>query len=443
MAKLSLTLALAVLCLLQVATAASVPAAATKYNGHKVIRVKNPSQTLLDHVSSSGLDAWGRGADFIDLRVRGPADLAALQAAAGGKKVDYTVVVDNVQAVIDADRASHPAASTAESVSAAAVNVDLTWFNDYHRYPEIVEFVKTACAKASGICSFTPSIGKSVQGRDLVALKIGTPAPAGGAAKPQVYIQGSQHAREWAATATVQYIVHQLLTSTDARVKSLLDKVDVHVVPLGNPDGYEYSWTGDRLWRKNRRDNGDGTFGVDLNRNWAWKWGQGGASQYTDDDTYQGPRPESEPEVQALAGYIRSLPRVVAAIDVHTFSQLLLRPWGDTSAASKHEAEHKAITTKMAATIKSVSGKAYTPQTAYSLYKTTGSASDYFYSLTKSGTSGQSIRPYGITIELRPTSSAGSSGFILPKEQILPTGKEVFPAFLDYAENGVAKQLAA
>ncbi|KAI9218533.1 hypothetical protein BC828DRAFT_332393, partial [Blastocladiella britannica] len=248
-----------------------------------------------------------------------------------------------------------------------------SYFNSYHQYADIKTFLSGICSTAgSGKCTWIPSIGKSLQGTDISALKLGTPSSAN---KPQIYIQGSLHAREWAASSTVQYIVYQLLTATDASTKAVLDAFDIHVVPLSNPDGYAYTWAsgGDRLWRKNRRDNGDGTFGVDLNRNYAYHWsGSGGASDNTDDETYRGPSAESEPETKVLSAYYKSLDRVTAAIDFHTFSQLILRPWGDTKVLPVHDKQYIDIGTQIHNIIKGVSGLNYVSEPSISLYPTTG-----------------------------------------------------------------------
>jgi murein tripeptide amidase MpaA len=139
--------------------------------------------------------------------------------------------------------------------------------------------------------------------------------------KPQFWIQGQIHAREWIGGATVQYFVHHLLThyGKDDRVTSVLDANELIVVPCLNPDGYEYSWTTNRLWRKNRRDNGRlNGFGVDLNRNWDEFWDlEGGSSRSPFSEVYRGPGPASEPEVQALSKYFLKHKRIIGALDIH------------------------------------------------------------------------------------------------------------------------------
>merc|ERR1711988_905823 len=195
----------------------------------------------------------------------------------------------------------------------------------------------------------------------------------------QIWINGGQHAREWIAPAAVMYMTEQLVkdyktgeklerlekskdlgesdewlmknkvpkdfgesleSGVRARaqhVKKMLDKFEFVVAPVINPDGYEYSFTGNRLWRKNRRKNDDGTMGVDLNRNWGNHWGQGGASTNPTAIDYQGPSAASEPEVAACQKYIMGLKHRVAGIDFHSYGQLILRSKGWTKQKSQDE----------------------------------------------------------------------------------------------------------
>ncbi len=102
--------------------------------------------------------------------------------------------------------------------------------------------------------------------------------------------------------------------------------------PCRHPDGYSYTWTNNRLWRKNRRPNPNGSTGVDLNRNWGYQWGGEGASTSQGSDTYRGASGFSEPETQAIRDFITNRPYIRAHVDVHSYSQLILSPWGYTPA---------------------------------------------------------------------------------------------------------------
>ena len=157
------------------------------------------------------------------------------------------------------------------------------------------------------------TIGQTVQGTDIVALKVSLGAsriPDGD--RPATLYLGAQHAREWITPEMVRRLAHHVVEgySTDPALTDLVDTTELWFVPVANPDGYDYTFTpGNRLWRKNLRDDdGDGRItandGVDLNRNFPTKWGYDdeGSSPEGGSDTYRGSGPASEPETRALDG---------------------------------------------------------------------------------------------------------------------------------------------
>lgn len=105
---------------------------------------------------------------------------------------------------------------------------------------------------------------------------------------------------------------------------------DRYLIPIVNIDGYDYTWTTNRLWRKNLRKNAHSScLGVDPNRNWNYKWNAtGGASENPCSDTYRGPSPFSEPESTAIGNFTKNMPNLKGYIDFHSYSQLWMRPWG-------------------------------------------------------------------------------------------------------------------
>lgn len=112
------------------------------------------------------------------------------------------------------------------------------------------------------------------------------------------------HAREWITVATVSYIINELIENRDSLDREL-QAIDFYIVPIMNPDGYEYSHEQERLWRKNRRRNfGAYCIGTDLNRNWGYEWGGQGSGKYPCQETYGGTGPLSEPETRAVSDFI-------------------------------------------------------------------------------------------------------------------------------------------
>ena len=177
-------------------------------------------------------------------------------------------------------------------------------------------------------------IGYSIQGRKILAMgltneKIKTD-------KPQVLFLATHHAREWVATEMSMRLMKYLTSNygSDGRVTDLLNTTEVWVIPVANPDGYQYTFTKERLWRKNLRDNdGDGqitiTDGVDLNRNFDSHWGYDdeGSSPIWSSGQYRGLSPNSEPETQAVTDFIQDN-NFKFVVSYHTYGNLILYPWG-------------------------------------------------------------------------------------------------------------------
>ena len=112
------------------------------------------------------------------------------------------------------------------------------------------------------------------------------------------------HAREWISPASVTYIINELVENRDAHGEAVKN-VDWYILPVVNPDGYEYSHRADRLWRKNRKGGVGRCAGTDLNRNFGYKWGGAGSSKEPCKEIYAGTGPFSEPETLAVSNFIQ------------------------------------------------------------------------------------------------------------------------------------------
>jgi murein tripeptide amidase MpaA len=298
------------------------------------------------------------------------------------------------------------------------------FFTAYHTYAEIYAYVQNLTTAYPTISEFIPSIGKSIEQRDIFGISIGSASNP----KKKVFVSGGQHAREWVAPATTLYVLTQLLVlyDTDPTVKALVDSTTFDFIPLVNPDGYFFTWTttSNRLWRKNRRPNAGGSYGVDLNRNWNDHWGGEGSSGTPTSDTYRGTEPFSEPESTAVSKYVLAHGPYLGAIDYHSYSQLILRPYGWTTALPPNDAQAKLVGDTIRDKILAVNNIPYISQPSWQLYYTAGTAQDWYYS--------EGNVPLSYTIELRDT---GTYGFQLPANQILPTGTENWAGFLYFAQN--------
>lgn len=297
------------------------------------------------------------------------------------------------------------------------------------------------------------SLGQSHEGREIWAVKLSDDVATEDPSEPETLFLGGQHAREWIGVEVPFLIAHYLAQhyETTERIKRLIDNLEIWIVPMVNPDGHEYTRSDPcptapeqlcRLWRKNRRDLGNGLFGVDLNRNWGFQWGsRAGGSRNPQSITYRGPEPFSEPEIRAIRDLVLSR-RFRAFIDYHSFSQLIGWPWGYTfdppippSEEKRFDppsdsVEYARIGETMAQLIWSAHGQTYRAcQISVDCpYPAAGVSNDWFYSETGG---------ISLVIELRP--ATGEPGFVLPAEQILPTFEENLPAALYLLEQALAE----
>lgn len=155
-------------------------------------------------------------------------------------------------------------------------------------------------------------------GRSISALKISDNV-ASDEDEPNILYVGNHHAREIATPAHMVQWMRDLCAeySTDPQVQDAVDRYEIWVVPTMNPDGLEHVWNVDQWWRKNRRNNGNGTWGVDLNRNYPYRWAYCGSySNNPSSETYVGPSAGSEPETQVMMGLARAR-HFVKVIDIH------------------------------------------------------------------------------------------------------------------------------
>ncbi|MFH9010388.1 M14 family metallopeptidase [Streptomyces sp. NPDC017943] len=303
----------------------------------------------------------------------------------------------------------------------------------YHNYAEMTSEINAIVAANPSIAS-QRVIGTSYQGRNIVAVKISDNVAAD-ESEPEVLFTHHQHAREHLTVEMALYLLRELTSGygSDSRVTSMVNNREIWIVPDINPDGGEYDIaTGSyRSWRKNRQPNSGSSYvGTDLNRNWNYRWGCcGGSSGSTSSETYRGRAAESAPEVKVVADFVRSRvvggeQQITAGVDFHTYSELVLWPFGytysdtTTGMTADDNAAFKAVGRKMAAS------NGYTAEQSSDLYITDGSIDDYLWGTHKI---------FAYTFEMYPRSGGG--GFYPPDEVIERETSRNRDAVLQLLEN--------
>ncbi|XP_068165228.1 carboxypeptidase O-like [Antennarius striatus] len=292
----------------------------------------------------------------------------------------------------------------------------------YHPMPEIHSWMVQTAKDHPGLVTIV-EYGQTYEKRVITLLKIGLNT---GAKKKAVWMDCGIHAREWIAPAFCQYFVRQILQAyrSDEKMKEMMRNMDFYVTPVLNIDGYIYTWKDDttRLWRKNRTPGPSGCncTGTDLNRNFDANWGTVGISSDCCSNIYPGTQPVSEPEAQAVTYFVGSrIDEFLCFLTIHSYSQLLLVPYGHPNFTANNYAELMEVGLAAADAIKNVHGMHYKVGTSPDiLYPNSGSSRDWAH---------MKGIPFTYTFELRDN---GTFGFLLPEDQIQPACEEAYSGAL-------------
>jgi murein tripeptide amidase MpaA len=346
-------------------------------------------------------------------------------------KVPYSVMIEDLQKLVDVEAAHIQATRENEAANgrhwgtATATAAD-PFFNDYHDWDDINSWEDQIASQYASLVDLK-IVGTSYEGRPIRVMKVTAPANKGTQSKPVIYWEGGIHAREWISHATMLYMVSKLVTlysSNDATTVKLMNSYEIHIVPVVNPDGYVWTWTNDREWRKTRKPNtGSPCIGTDPNRNWDDHWCEQGASTNPCSDSYCGSKAFSEPEVLAMAQYVNATnkaQKVLQFIDYHSYSQLYMAPYGWSPLPPPDATQQQTLGQGSCNAIKAVNGLTYEYGRIYEIiYPASGSSADWGYDVA-------GVK-YSYGIELRDT---GEYGFLLPADQIVPQGEEIWASLL-------------
>ncbi|KAM3857148.1 carboxypeptidase B2 [Diretmus argenteus] len=282
-----------------------------------------------------------------------------------------------------------------------------SYYERYHTLEDIYFWInKTTLEHPAMVTAIL--IGSSYEKRPLYVLKLSVEDKPN---KKAIWLDCGIHAREWISPAFclwfVQYSLFYYKQNPD--ITSILDNMDVYVLPVMNPDGYRYTWTTNRMWRKNRSESPDGAcYGVDLNRNFDAKWCTEGASDKPCSEIYCGQFPQSEPESEAVANFLRiHKDSVQLYLTIHSYSQMLLFPYSYTLDEADNHNDMLAMAQEAAQKIRRHYRNIYKYGAgAKTIYLAPGGSDDWAYNL--------GIK-YAFTFELQ---DRGRYGFLLPPSHI-------------------------
>ncbi len=335
-------------------------------------------------------------------------------------------------------------ASTADGGTSATPSFNDSWWDDYHATQDTYDLIQQVAREHSDIVQLF-TVGTTVESRALLVAKVSDNPTADEKDEPDVLIMAGTHAREWTTYHGAAYFLNwitghyrrtldgALQTAAPGQMDNeslaswLVDNREIYILTMVNPDGIEYAHTTDNNWRKNREPNpgviGRICTGTDINRNFDWHWGElQGDSHNPCAEDYAGPlradglsgiggwRPGDSPPGSFSTREARGIRDLELAHDfkialsLHSFSELVLYPWGYTQSPSPDDADFVAMADVMA------NQTGYTPEQGYTLYKTAGVWDDWSYGVTGA---------YSFTIEM-------GNAFQPPKEEIINQSKLIF-----------------
>ncbi|XP_003416212.1 carboxypeptidase B [Loxodonta africana] len=383
------------------------------FEGEKVFRInvgdENHVNLIQELASTNQIDFWKPDSatqikphSTVDFRVKAE-DIFTVEDFLEQNELQYEVLINNLRSVLEAQFDSGLRA-TGHS------------YEKYNNWETIEAWTQQVAADNPNLISRSV-IGTTFEGRNIYLLKVGK----AGQDKPAIFIDCGFHAREWISPAFCQWFVREAVRTygSETQVTNLLDNLDFYVLPVFNIDGYVYTWTTNRMWRKTRSINsGSACVGTDPNRNFDADWCKLGASRSPCDETYCGSAAESEKETKALADFIRkNLSSIKAYLSIHSYSQMLLYPYSyDYKLPANNDelnALAKAAVTELATLYKTK--YTYGPG-ATTIYPSAGASDDWVFD--------QGIK-YSFTFELR---DKGRYGFALPESQVRPTCEETLLA---------------
>lgn len=325
------------LAILSIALVWASPARFDDFQIHKVaIETKDHLETLQSIATSDGLiflDEPSRVGQHVQIVV-GPNERDNFQEIIIRNAFTSVLLAGDLQKLMDQESAVK---------SRAASDDDEYNLEEYHRLNEMYAWLDSLAVTYPNVVTRIKG-GDTFEGRSIEGVKLSRNPN-----NPAIFIEANIHAREWIASASTNWIINALLTSTDREIQTLLNNYNWYIFPVANPDGYEYSHTTYRLWRKTRsRSTSLICYGADPNRNFDMNWQVGGEGASADpcSETFGGAAPFSEIETRTLSNFALGVRNEVKAyLAFHSAANMILSPWGYTSEVPEdHEIQMQIMT---------------------------------------------------------------------------------------------------
>ncbi|XP_075676106.1 carboxypeptidase B-like [Dermatophagoides pteronyssinus] len=413
------------------------------YDGYQLLRIKPINNKQIELIKQFQydyqLDYWNQ--PFIQqkhdadnnnfqsiLTLINPQQKQFIKSKLNQSNIDYDIISENYKKIIEQQNLEINLAKKLfyQRSLSANVNVNDYYYDqfdygNYHTYDELYSQIDYLANKYPKMAEKI-SIGYSYERRNIFGIKIGNLMMNNNSSSSDqkiIFVECGIHAREWISPAFCIWLAgHLLSSSTTSQLTSLIDHYQFIIIPSVNVDGYVFTHTHQRLWRKTRsRQYGSFCIGADPNRNWDSSWCQKGSSYDPCTDIYCGKRPFSEIETRQMATFLQKYNgKIFAYFAIHSYSQLWMFPYGYSSKRINDYNRLRSASQAAVNAIRSLYGTQYKyGSIADVIYLASGASVDYVYDKLQVKNS--------FALELRDT---GTYGFQLPIWQIIPTCLETW-----------------
>lgn len=435
------------------------------YSDYHVYRfyTNNASYIVKDLIRpiTQDFDVWTTAQDFVDILLPRTINPESLKL----DSLEYKLLIDDIDLLVEETLGDQ----SEESVVADYYNDDSretigsrllklfgvtkdqwsfhakshrNYFFNRYRDLESIELWYKLLEKSFPDLVYMETIGKTPRGNEMKAIHITSNHNNDNPDKKTIIVTAGTHAREWISVSTACYLMYQLLSNYETRKSEtkFLDSLDFIFVPVFNPDGYEYTWTTDRLWRKNRQITGiiQGCDGIDIDRSFSFAWSNSSETDpffgFPCDENYNGQTPMEAIEAQLWDSYLNGIKKelkIFGFLDLHSYAQEILYPYAYSCDALPRDLENLIE-------LSYGLSKAIRNEKSHEEYAVAPACRDTGADLTP-GIGGGSLLDYmyhnraywALQLKLRDT---GNYGFLLPPKYIIPVGREIYSAFRYFCE---------
>ncbi|XP_017017082.1 carboxypeptidase B [Drosophila kikkawai] len=379
----------------------------------------SPDAQFNEVVALFGSEVWNINQDGIDILIeqRNVADARKFMEKVG---FSYNIMIDDIEAAIDETYVEVPAVDhpldTVRNGSLPWMDIPgtlMSW-RRYHDQADIQQFMQTLLEKHSEMVEII-QIGVTRNKRPMEVIRVSNGNPDNWA----VFVDAGMQARDWLSPAALTYALSKLTHLWgQGQLELGMRGIDWYVLPLANPDGYQYSRQTDRLWTKNRaHDPATGCYGVNLDRNFEYGWGGTGSTSSPCKNLYRGPKSFSEPETRALRSFLTGLREYLGAyISLGGYGQAIAYPWGDADYVTENQHDLKHVARRAVLALRRLNQAEYSSGTSYrQKLARPGNSADW----VQDRVGGQLV--YNMFLK-----DQGRYGYLMPPHYIVESGEEVF-----------------